>query len=57
MKKVLSIIEFITGISGFGLLWWQTNFWITLAVFLLVTSHQTKLEINLMRQVHMSNDF
>lgn len=47
--QILRIIESITGLTGFGILWWQTNGWIALAVFLLLTSLYQKMEINLFR--------
>ncbi len=48
--KALKIVEFITGVTGTAILIWQTNWWIGLSVFLLLTSLYQKLEINLFRK-------
>lgn len=49
MKKLIQIIEAVTGLSGFGIMWWQHGFWTAFAIFLILTSLYQKMELNLIR--------
>lgn len=36
------ILQAVAGITGFGILWWQTSGWLALSVFLLICSRNIK---------------
>lgn len=46
VKEWLNIFAFLTGVSGLGILWWQTNGFIALAVFLLTFSQNVHDALN-----------
>ena len=44
---IVAMIEILTGIAGFGLLWWAQGWPTALAVFFLMWSHNVALKARL----------